>query len=223
MRNVVGLPWPLRGAVPLIFLLASCIAVFAAKEFVKPEARNARAYPAHDEHVQERVTAAIDPYDFADKTDKVFNVHWNDEGYLPIFLVIQNDGDQPISLANMQAEFVTAHRAKIVPATNDDLYRRLSHVSASGTSPLPLPIPKKPKGGVSKKAQEEINRAQFDAKAVEPHSTQSGFLFFDVSGISTPLPGAHVYLTGVRDSKGNELMYFEIPLEKYLAAPAEGH
>jgi hypothetical protein len=44
-------------------------------------------------------------------------------------------------------------------------------------------------------------------------------MFFDVSGISTPLAGAHFYLTGVRDASGNELMYFEIPLEKYLSAP----
>jgi hypothetical protein len=83
-----------------------------------------------------------------------------------------------------------------------------------------LPIPsKKVKGAVSQKDQEEIQSAQFGARAVEPHSTQSGFLFFDVSGISTPLAGAHFYLTGVRDAKGNEMMYFEIPLEKYLSAP----
>jgi hypothetical protein len=56
---------------------------------------------------------------------------------------------------------------------------------------------------------------------VEPHSTQSGFMFFDVSGISVPLAGAHFYLTGVRNSKGDELMYFEVPLEKYLTAPGE--
>ncbi len=45
-------------------------------------------------------------------------------------------------------------------------------------------------------------------------------MFFDVSGISTPLAGASFYLTGVLDAKGNELMYFEIPLEKYLTAPS---
>jgi hypothetical protein len=28
-------------------------------------------------------------------------------------------------------------------------------------------------------------------------------------------------LTGVRDAKGNELMYFEVALEKYLSAPAK--
>jgi hypothetical protein len=77
------------------------------------------------------------------------------------------------------------------------------------------------KGGVSKDAQEEVENAQFVARAVEPHSTQCGFMFFDVSGISTPLAGAHFYLTGVQDAKGNEFMYFEVPLEKYLSAPSK--
>lgn len=202
----------------VLFILLACLALLAAKEFVKPAAKNAKEYPAHDEHATDHVTVAIDPYDFADKA-QIFTVHWNEEGYLPVFLVITNDGDQPIALTSMQAQLITARRDKISPATTDDLYRRLAHLSAGGTNPLPLPIPKKPKGAVSKKAQEEINGAQFGAKAVEPHSTQSGFMFFDVSGLSTPLPGAHFYLTGVQDVKGTELMYFEIPLEKYLSAP----
>ena len=62
---------------------------------------------------------------------------------------------------------------------------------------------------------------QFEARAVEPHSTARGFLFFDVSDISNPLAGANFYLTEVHDGKGSDLMYFEIPLEKYLSAPEE--
>ena len=85
--------------------------------------------------------------------------------------------------------------------------------------PIPLPKSKKVKGAVSAQAQDEINRAQFVARSVEPHSTASGFLFFDVSDLSTPLAGANFYLTGVRDAGGNDLMYFEIPMEKYLSAP----
>lgn len=202
-------------------VLSLSIFAFAAKEFTRPSAMHAKAYPARDEHSNEGVTVAVDPYDLADKLNPVFSVHWNEEGYLPLFVVISNDGDQPISLTGMEAQFVTAHRDKISPATSDDLYRRLSHLSGGGTSPLPIPIPRKPKGAVPKKAQEEIDQAQFSAKAVEPHSSQSGFLFFDVSGISTPLPGAHFFLTGVKDAKGTELMYFEVPMEKYLTAPSK--
>jgi hypothetical protein len=72
---------------------------------------------------------------------------------------------------------------------------------------------------VNRKTWDEIEQAQFAAEAVEPHSTVRGFLFFDIEDISNPLAGASFYLMGVRDSKGNELMYFEIPMEKYLSAP----
>jgi hypothetical protein len=219
MPRVRSLGWRRsRGFRTLGAIVLLCAVAFASKEFVKPAAHHARTYPAHDEHANERVTVAADPYDLADKAE-IFSVHWNEEGYLPIFLIISNDSDQPISLTNMKAEFVTVRRDKIQPATSDDLYRRLAHVSASGPT-YPIPFPRtKVKGAVSKQARQEIDAAQFDAKAVEAHSTQSGFLFFDVSGIRTPLPGAHLYVTGVQDGKGNELMYFEVPFEKYLGAP----
>jgi hypothetical protein len=97
----------------------------------------------------------------------------------------------------------------------------MAHPTQS-TSPIPIPFPRtKVKGTVNSKTQDEIQNSRFAARAVEPHSTQSGFMFFDVSGISTPLADAHFYLSGVRDSNGNELMYFEIPLEKYLSAPSK--
>jgi len=191
----------------------------AAKEFVKPVANAAKTYPAHDEHPKEKVTVAIDPYDMADKA-QIFSVNYREQDIVPIFLIVTNDGDQPVTLNDVKTQLVTLNRTKLSPASTDDLYRRLSHPARSDT-PYPLPFPrKKVKGAVSKKALDEINSAQFGAKAVEPHTTQSGFLFFDVSGISTPLAGANFYLSGMHDTSGGELMYFEIPLEKYLIAPA---
>jgi hypothetical protein len=199
-------------------LVLTAVFCAAAKDFVMPKAQPAKSYPAHDSHPTEAVSVALDPYDMADKAD-IFSVHYSEEGLLPIFLVITNDGEQSIALSGMKAQLVTVNRAKLSPATVDDIYRRLSRPSTS-TAPSPLPFPrKKVKGAVGKQALEEIQSAQFGARAVEPHTTQAGFLFFDVSGISTPLAGAHFYLTGVRDSKGDELMYFEIPLENYPNAP----
>jgi len=184
-----------------------------------PVPHSARSYPAHDEHPNESVTVGLDPYDMADKAN-IFSVRYSDVGFVPILVVITNDGDQPISLAGSKAELVTHDRTKIPPATDDDIYRRISR-PVNGVSANPLPWPKKTKGAVSKEAQDEIQTAQFAARAVEPHSTQSGFMFFDVAGIDSPLAGATFYLTGVRDAKGNELMYFELPLEKYLSAPSK--
>ncbi len=190
----------------------------ASKHFVMPVPQPAKTYPARDEHPTERVTLALDPYDFADKAS-IFAVHYGEMGFLPIFVILTNDSDQPIALAGVTAQLVTVNRTKISPATEEDISRRLANPSIS-TAPNPLPWPKKVKGGVSKDAQEELQNSRFAARAVEPHATQAGFMFFDVSGLSAPLAGANFYLTGVRDAKGNELMYFEVPLEKYLSAPS---
>jgi len=200
-----------------VLLLACALAAFAAplaaKNFVKPAAHPAKTYPAHDDHANEKVAIAADPYDSPDKA-KIFTINFQDHGLLPIFFIVTNDGDQPISIANMQVTLTTAGRAKLTPIAPEDIFRRLSNPHAN-THPLPLPIPqKKVKGTLSQKERDEIETSQFAARAVEPHTTQSGFFFFDVEDINTPLEGAHLYITGVDDAKGTELMYFEIQMEK---------
>jgi hypothetical protein len=208
-----------------VSVVASLVLLFglgatAAKDFAMPAAQPARTYPAHDEHAQEKVTIAVDPYDMGDKA-QIFSTDFRGHGYLPVFLVVTNDGDQPVSLSAMKAELITVKRAKLSPATSDDLMRRMSHPKPKGPSPIPIPLPGgKVKGGVSGKTREEIEQSQFGARAVEPHSTAAGFLFFDVSDVASPvLAGANFYLTGVHDAGGTELMYFEIPMGKYLSAP----
>lgn len=214
-----GLPRFVRIATFFGTIIAFSVICLAGKSFVKPVAQPAKTYPAHDEHPTEHVTVAADPYDMADKA-AIFSVKYQDHSYLPIFVIVTNDGNQPISLTDMTAQLVTVNRTKLSPATVDDLYRRLSRPARSDV-PSPLPFPrKKVKGAVSPQALEEISSAQFTAKAVEPHGTQSGFLFFDIEGISTPLAGARFYLNRVKDVNGNELIYFEIPMEKYLTAPS---
>jgi len=204
------------------FVLFSCLGAMAGKEFVMPTAQAARNYPAHDDHPTEKVALAVDPYDMADKA-QIFSTNYSGYGYMPVFFIVTNDSDQPVALTGMKAQLITRDRTKLLPANTDELVRRLAHPSRNDRPgvqlPIPLPGSKKVKGAVSSKTMEEINMAQFGARSVEPHSTASGFLFFDVADISTPLAGANFYVTGVRDAGGNELMYFEIPMEKYLSAP----
>ena len=191
--------------------------LLAAKNFVKPVAKAAFNYPAHDLHRDEKVAIAADPYDTPEKAG-IFSVNFSERGFLPLFFVVTNDGDQPISLANMGIELITRNRSKLTPTSSEDIFRRLSNPQAR-TSPRPFPLPRgNVKGTISQKEMDEIESAQFAAKAVEPHSTQSGFLFFDVGGISSPLAGANMNITGVDDAKGNELLFFEIAMDKYLSA-----
>jgi hypothetical protein len=198
------------------FVAATFSLTLAAKDFVKPVAQPAKSYAAHDDHTDEKVAIAADPYDTSEKT-KIFSVNFREHGFLPIFLVVTNDGAQPVSIANMQVT-LTIDRAKFTPITTEDIARRLTNPQANvnpETNPLPFPIPrKKVKGILSKKEMDEIETSQFAAKAVEPHTTQSGFMFFDIGDIATPLANAHLYVNGVDDAKGGELMYFEIQLGK---------
>ena len=162
------------------------------------------------------MTVGVDPYDTAEKAN-VFTIRFRENELLPVFVVITNDSDQPVQLSDMKAELVTAGSTKLTPASEDDIFRRIAHPRPSGTR-YPVPFPRKPKGGMDSKARDEVDIALFRARAVEPRSTQAGFMFFDVEDISNPLRGASFYLTGVRDSSGHDLMYFEIPLDKYLNA-----
>jgi hypothetical protein len=195
-------------------MLALAIGV-AAKDFVKPVARPAKTYPAHDEHPNEKITIAVDPYDTAEKA-KIFTINFQQNGLLPIFFIVTNDGDQPISISNIEVTLTTANHSRLTPISTEDIYRRLTNPHTKDTQ-LPFPFPNsKVKGTLNRKQMDEIDSSQFAAKAVEPHGTQSGFLFFDFEDITAPLKGAIIDVTGVDDAKGNELMYFEIPLEKYL-------
>jgi hypothetical protein len=203
---------------PAVALLATL--ALAAKEYTPPKAYPAKTYPARDEHADEKVTIAADPYDLPDKAAPVFSLPYREKNYLPVYLVITNDADQPISLNQFDVKLVTSGRSKLQPATPEDLFRRFSRIKHRGDepsrNPLPIPLPRRPDTGLPKGGAEEIQNAQFRARAVEPHGTQAGFLFFDIEGISQPLAGAHLYVSGLRDGHGSELLFFDIPMEKYL-------
>jgi hypothetical protein len=203
-------------AVALLF--APHVAAKDERGFVMPNPADAKSYPAHDTSEKEKVTIAADPYDLFGKTQGVFRIKYKEEDLLPVLLIITNDAGQPVTLTGMQVELVTRKRVKIQPATEDDVYRRIARPPLKGDQPSgnPLPFPRKVKRSMKKEEQQELQDSRFAAKAVEAHGTQAGFLFFDVEGIDDPLAGAHLYVSGVRNSQGQELIFFDIPLEKYL-------
>jgi len=212
-------PWAVA-----LMVASSSLAVWASKEFVPPHAENAGTYPCKDAHPNEKVTVAVDLYNTSPKAD-IFITSYNQEGILPVFLIITNDGDQPVTVNSMRAELVTAKRNKLESLTADDVFRRVAHISGNSGSPPPRVGPITLGGNKNKKAQkqyEEIMNSIFTAAAVEPHTTKAGFLYFDVRDVPQPVDGSHVYLTGVRDTNGNELMYFEVPLVPSNAASGGG-
>lgn len=189
------------------------------KPFDPPRATHAKTYPAVETHDDEQVSVAIDPFDMPEKAS-VFHADLKGHGFLPVRIIISNDSDSTLMLRDLKVQYITVNRDKLEPATNDDIYRRLAKMPKRPEKPpvqLPIPLPrKKDKPAVATAALQEIDAAMFMPVPVTAHSTYSGFMFFDISGIDPPEAGAHVYLSGLKIN-GKELFYFDIPLEKYLS------
>ena len=210
----------MKSALCVAALLIAIVALAKDKKtFDPPSAYHANSYPARTSDAQEHVTIAADPYDMPDKA-AIFAADYASSGLLPVRIIVSNDGDAPIVLTSLKVEMMTNFRDKLTPQRPEDIMRKLSRTDTrpDERANIPIPLPhRKQKKAVKEEVQDEIERSQFLARAVEPHSTQSGFVFFDVAGIRNPLAGANLYLTGIRNSKGDELIYFEIPMEKYLS------
>jgi hypothetical protein len=199
----------------LLVIAGTTLVLGNEKGFRAPPAAHAKTYNLTETHDDEQVSIALDLYSSADKA-AIFKVKYNEMGFLPIRLIISNDGGKPLMLDNLKIEYVTARRDKLQPATKDDLFRRIARPEKAGArSPirLPIPGPKKPPAAVSRDAMEEVDSAMFVTVPVMPQSTSSGFLFFDVAGIENPQAGAHVYISGIKAAT-KELFYFDIPLQK---------
>jgi hypothetical protein len=196
-------------SVAVLALLATLL--YAEKRFNPPPAGNANSYPLHETHADEKVAIALDPVDTPEKA-KVFSVNYKGYGFYPVRLIITNDSDQTLMLQNVKIELITAHRDKLQPATDADIYRRLVKPNKAGNPGPKLPFPTPKKEPLSKEAREEYESAQFLIVPVTPHSTHAGYLFFDV--MDAPMePGAHLQVSGIK-AGSQELFYFDIPIDR---------
>lgn len=207
-----------RTALPAIVLLAISLTFAGDKGFTPPPASAAATYPAHETHNDESVSVAIDPYDTPDKT-AIFKIKYRDIDFLPIRLIITNDGTTPVMMDSVKIEYITANRDKLEPATKEDIARRIAHPEKAGTgAPMPFPFPHKRGVAIKNDQREELDSAAFVPFPVTPHSTYAGFLFFDLRDVRDPKDGAHLYLSGLKAGT-KELFYFDIPLQKSQGNP----
>src|SRR5881275_2896591 len=207
---------PLLSVLLILLFALPCALPGKGKVYMAPRAYHAKTYPAHETHDDEKFSVAADPYDMPDKTASVFTVDYKGHGLLPVYMIFSNDDNQTVSLARIHVLLITRKRVKIEPSRPEDIYRRLGNATARPDDPIRFPLPRKKNKGISQETRDEVENSQFMARAVEPHGNQAGFLFFDVEGLDNPLAGAKLEITGVMNSNGNELFFFEIPMEKYL-------
>jgi hypothetical protein len=183
-----------------------------------PPVQPATTFAAVEVHNEEKVAIAAEPYDTKEK-ESIFKVDYLSHGVMPVRLIVTNNSDRPISLRDARILFLTAAGDKIPAAEPEDVERLMTQKERQGSKiPMPGPIPAiklKPKAS-NKEIEADFDTFEYQALAVEPHTTRAGFLFYDVSDLTHPLRGAKLYLRELRNADGDELFYFEIPFDKYL-------
>jgi hypothetical protein len=205
-----------QGAIPLLLLGLALPAT--ATDHKPPPVQPATSFAAVEVHKDEQVAIAAEPYDTKEK-ESIFRVDYLSHGVMPVRLIVTNMGDRPITLRDARILFQTATGDRIQAAEPDDVQRLMTRKEREGASiPMPGPLPKirfKPKASI-KEIEADFDTFEYQALAVEPHTTRAGFLFYDVSDLSHPLRGAKLHLHALRNADGQELFYFEIPFDKYL-------
>lgn len=209
-------------ALPLITfcVVISAWAPASAKDKPRtpPPVEPATSFPAVEVHDSEKVAIAVDPYDTKEK-EKLFRVDYLSHGVIPIRLIVTNNGNKPISLRDARILFETPAGDRIQAAEAEDVERLMTRKERMGdTLPMPNRLPSihlKPKAS-NKEIEADFNDFEYGALVVEPHTTEAGFLFYDVSQLPDPLKGSSMYIYKVKNASGGELFYFEIPFNKYL-------
>ncbi|MGB6745434.1 MAG: hypothetical protein WBE38_17440 [Terracidiphilus sp.] len=200
------------------FLLLGLALPAVAADHGQPPVQPATSFAAVEVHDKEQVAIAAEPYDTKEK-ESIFRVDYLSHGVMPVRLIVTNESDRPISLRDARILFETASGDRIQAAEPEDVERLMTRKEREGSKiPMPGPIPSihtHPKAS-DKEIEEDFDTFEYQALAVEPHTTRAGFLFYDVSDLTHPLRGAKLYLRELRDADGNELFYFEIPFDKYL-------
>lgn len=209
----------LRFAILLAGAALCAAAPALAKDHKMPEPKDASTYASYDAHPREHVVIAAEPYNTKEQ-EKIFRVDYTANGFVPVFLVVTNSSDQPISLDQARIDLISAHGDRIPAAVPEDVERRMTHIHGMGAPmPLPAPLPpirRKPKTP-DKKIEQDFKDFEYSAATVPPHTTRAGFLFYDVQGLGpTPLKGAKLILRDLTGANGKQLFYFEIPFDKYL-------
>lgn len=205
------------GVAATLCLFAACALAASHKA---PPVNPANQYAAVDAHPNEHVTIAADPC-IDPAQCSFFRLPYIEHGFIPVRVIITNDGDAALTLTDVRIQFISAVNDKIPAADLDEINRRLFNLKKSMGTHLPLPIPitiHHP--AVDKKITEDDTDFGFQGTTVNAHSTLGGYLFYDVRGLDDPpLKGAQIYVKEIyTQDRKHELFPFTIPFDKWLAA-----
>lgn len=176
----------------------------AADKPFRPGAATDYAHQTSDE-----VTVGAKCYDTEELTTEAFGKKADllKYGILPVLVVIQNNRKKTLDLRDLEINLVGADGRHVGPVGPEDIPFLGKSTKPPNINPIPNPLPKK-KNPLN--SPEIVIRA-FSAKMLPPGDSAGGFFYFEAKS----QPGDKLYLNGLREtSSGQEILYFEFPLEK---------
>jgi hypothetical protein len=168
----------------------------------------ASSYPA--KQTGSGLTIAVVPFTTAEQARPPFGkVNPYEHGVLPVLIVMQNDSGKALRMDRMEVHYVTRSRRTVVATPAGDVpYLQGAQRPNMGGSPIPYPLPRRKKN--NKLAIPEIEGLAFNAKMLPAGDSAHGFVYFQTALAG----GSHIYIRGIVEAPtGQELLFFEIPLE----------
>ena len=210
--------------------LLTAVPVCLAATKQAPPAPEITAVPARETHEKDKGTVAVEPFETRAKAD-FFRLDYPGHSLLPVRLLVRNDSDTALDLSDVRIQFVAADGTKLPAATPDEMNRRLfrfKDLQPKHVPGTPITYHSTP---VDKKILDDDRDFSFTQTTVAPHSTASGFLFYDVKDLDDP-PLRHAEIdmkqAHFSDTRHTELFAFTVPMDKYLETqknqqPERGH
>ncbi len=193
-----------------LILLLSIASVPAAEKPAAFRPKPAAEYRNHQTISQ--LTIAADAFTTSKETKAAFGkLNPNRYGVLPVLVVMQNDSDKALRLDGMRVEYIRPdhRRLQAVPAEEVRFLYGVERPKPGVMGPR-YPIPGLGKRKKNPLAAFEIVSRAFSAKMLPPGDFAYGFFYFNTAFF----PESILYVTGIEEAAtGQELFYFEIPLE----------
>src|SRR5882762_936586 len=156
----------------------------------------------------DKVTVAAVAYDSEELAHTAFGkLNPNQQGILPVLVIIQNDTDQALKLDHLTVEYTSVDNRHVdaVPPYDVQTLGGAPRPSMPSGSPIPHRKYKNPLNVW------EIEGRAFGAEMLPAHESANGFFYFQTAH----RPGAKFYLTGIKEAAtGKDIFFFEVPLDK---------
>jgi hypothetical protein len=164
-----------------------------------------------DQQKVQDVTIGVKAFDTKELAEQAFGgLNPLEYGVLPVYMVVENKSGQVIDFEGMRVTYIDLDNRKIEATPAGDVRSAIGPSNPNlGPRPQPLPLPRNP---VRKNplANPVIMERAFSGTVLPPDDSARGFLYFQTDHRGS----ARIYITGLTEkATGNELFYFEIPLD----------